>query len=437
MASRWQTGDVVEIRIPHANSGRTVRIGAFIGHGATADVFEATDDAHDPELAHIALKIYKIEPPSDLEDFVEHARTNQLDKIPPLLIDDGNQMTTEYSPVAAPIFVIYGHRTDIVGVAVLRIDSNRFVPLSDFTRTPLVRDLSVTVYAAQRLAKTVKHIHERGYIIGDFSDTNILIDRAGYVSLIDCDPYGTEEPSRSARDATVNWRAPETALALEASQKSDLFILAVHCLKLLLGGASPFDGVDPQNDTNSPQANIDSGRSWLWIEEMRVPGPQFESSRGMKDLPDYLAEAILNLLSQDPQDRRSTAVLLEKSLIRCRQELFNSPCGHTTFRSIGCTTCRSGTVSSVERLVAPPTRKRTPKNVPQAGSQKSGSSSSQTENAGNQSSKPPASTSAPPSLNSEKSPLPRSQRTSAFSIWALLIALLLIIAATVMFMVSK
>lgn len=368
LESRWQTGDTVELRVPKASRGRAVKLGAHLGRGATAEVFEATDDTHHPSLATIALKIYKVEPPTDLEDFVDQARARHLDQIPPLLADDGNQNATEHSPVAAPMFVIYAQGGGIIGVAILRIDSERFIPLSDFTRTPFVQDLSVTAYAALRLVTTVRHIHERGYIIGDFSDTNILIDRDGHVSLIDCDPYGTLDPPRQSREATVNWRAPESATSHEANQKSDLFILAIHCLKLLLRGASPFDGVDPTNDTNSPQGNIDSGRSWLWTEDMRVPSPNYETSRGMRDLPDYLAQEFQKLLARDPEKRPNTTDPLVQALMRSRSELRQAACGHVAFTSTGCVSCRTERVLPSERLVQPPAgietqKRKTPESV--------------------------------------------------------------------------
>lgn len=99
---------------------------------------------------------------------------------------------------------------------------------------------------AANLAGATSALHAAGYVIGDFNESNVLVNDRALVTLIDCDsmqvPSGTTTPylCRVGKDEytppeDVDYGRPRTT-------HSDTFALAVHVFMLLMEGRHPFSG---------------------------------------------------------------------------------------------------------------------------------------------------------------------------------------------------
>ena len=102
---------------------------------------------------------------------------------------------------------------------------------------------------AANLALATAMLHDRGYVIGDFNERNVLVTDEARVTLVDCDSMQVPNRDGAPFLCTVgvpDFTAPELRrVDLATTQRrpsSDAFALAVHLHQLLLHNAHPFDG---------------------------------------------------------------------------------------------------------------------------------------------------------------------------------------------------
>lgn len=339
-------GATLHIREPFASTKRAISVGERVGNrGQTAEVFRAVGS----EFRSIVLKIYHSPPAPDLEEFVFKARQERLDQIP--ILSEGDPGITHHPAVAAPLYLVVDEFDSIVGVAVLAVDTREFRDLHAFFASPFVRNLPTSLAAGARLAHTVQQLHDKGFIVGDLSPSNVLVSRQGYVSLIDADSYGFCDQVGARRPpthVTLGARAPESiGEALNAS--ADRFLVGVHLLTMLMGGRHPFGGVDPLDDVGSTQSNIDRGLSWLFSEQIVLP-PEVRSSAGLNDLPLSLARELAALISHDPALRTPSLEPLLLELRRSEYLLVPRSCGHVAFTALPCPQCKRPDVAPSDRI---------------------------------------------------------------------------------------
>jgi len=105
------------------------------------------------------------------------------------------------------------------------------------------------LHTASNLALATQLLHDKGYVIGDFNERNIIVQPDARVTLVDCDSMQVKVPSGRYFLCTVGrpeFTAPELlGVDLHKTPRqpsSDLFALAVHIHQLLLEGLHPFDG---------------------------------------------------------------------------------------------------------------------------------------------------------------------------------------------------
>lgn len=344
LVSQLRSGDLVSLTNPVSSGSLTVVLGKVINRGRSR-IFEVQEYGSSIVISSIVAKIYDnpgdIRP--DLSQLVVLAAERKLDEITPV-VRDRNQ---NFTPVSTPLYTVCVDQR-VVGVAMTRVPS-RFVELSQLTASDHAADLRIGVMAAFQLARLVEEIHRRGFIVGDFSDNNVMVDEEGHVSLVDVDSYGVQATRILPHGVTQNWRAAE-GRRQPLSQRSDLFTLGIHCSALLFGGVGAFDGVDPAVDTSSPQHNIDANKSWLWDTSIQIPTAARRSA-GLRDLPNDLSTAVRSVLFHDPAERPQDASSLVRALSNSLTMLEKQDCGHIAFTNVGCVQCRATPVLASERVV--------------------------------------------------------------------------------------
>ena len=168
-------------------------------------------------------------------------------------------------------------------------------------------DPGLTCYVAHALAAALdfahtadEHGHAAGIIHRDVSPSNVLLSEAGEVKLADFGvAKATSIPGSIQSDALkgkIPYMAPEYALGLECSARSDLFSLGVLLYECVTG-FRPFDG---EHDLET----LDRARSGIHV-------PLWEA---VPAAPAPLVDAIESLLAPKPEDRPPNALTFMEML---------------------------------------------------------------------------------------------------------------------------
>lgn len=104
---------------------------------------------------------------------------------------------------------------------------------------------------ARNLAAAVRAVHNRGYVIGDLNEMNILVTDTALVTLVDTDSFQVRDvQSHTVHRCPVGrpeFTPPElqgkTFRELDRNPEHDLFGLGVLIFQLLMEGTHPFAGV--------------------------------------------------------------------------------------------------------------------------------------------------------------------------------------------------
>lgn len=103
--------------------------------------------------------------------------------------------------------------------------------------------------AARNLAAVMHALHERGYVIGDVNESNLLVDNQAMVAVVDTDSFqlSTATATFRCRVGKPEYTPPELQREVFAdvdrAPEHDRFGLAVMIFQLLMQGIHPFMGV--------------------------------------------------------------------------------------------------------------------------------------------------------------------------------------------------
>jgi len=142
----------------------------------------------------------------------------------------------------------------VIGFLMQRAQGDRiinfYIPKERRSKNPLFSYLYL-IRTARNLATAVYALHERGYVIGDVNESNILVLPTALVTLIDTDSFQVRDLSRG-----IVYRCPvgkpeftppelqgKIFAHVDRSPEHDLFGLAVLVFQLLMEGTHPFAGI--------------------------------------------------------------------------------------------------------------------------------------------------------------------------------------------------
>jgi TonB family protein len=120
-------------------------------------------------------------------------------------------------------------------------------PVTRRTRAPLFH-YGLLHRAGSNLAAAFAALHERGYVVGDVNESNILVAPDGAITLVDTDGFQVPDPAAGAvyrsRVGRPEFTAPELQGvpfgAVDRTPEHDRFGLAVLLFLLLMEGTHPF-----------------------------------------------------------------------------------------------------------------------------------------------------------------------------------------------------
>ena len=212
------------------DDGRPLTLGPLLGAGGEASVYAL---AGDPRLA---AKIYtRLEP----------ARAAKLRQMIARRPSGPN--------LAWPEALIRDQVGNVAGFLMPRIDLGKAKPLLMLINPADRREnvpgwtWSSPPLTARNLAAAVEAVHAAGYVIGDLNESNILVDSATRVTLVDCDLMQVRAPDGTVfrcRVGKAEFTPPELQGApfasVDRTTAHDGFALSVVVFSLLMEGVHPF-----------------------------------------------------------------------------------------------------------------------------------------------------------------------------------------------------
>jgi hypothetical protein len=130
---------------------------------------------------------------------------------------------------------------------------------------------------ARNLAAAVRAIHQRGYVIGDLNESNVLVSNTALVTLVDTDSFQVRGPTQVHRCPVgkPEYTPPELQgvrfSEIDRAPEHDAFALAVLIFQLLMQGIHPFAGrFTGQGDPASLAERIAAGH-WPYAQARQVP----------------------------------------------------------------------------------------------------------------------------------------------------------------------
>jgi hypothetical protein len=223
------------------NSLITFSAQSLLGTGGEAQIHAL------PQDRHLVAKIYH-------EPKEEYARKLALMLAhPPFNADDDSTRAAIVWPLELlrkPDF-----SKQVAGFLMPRLHAMR--PLMDFYN-PRARRLAAPLFTYQYLHRTARNLaaaasrlHERGYVIGDVNESNVLVSETALVTLVDTDSFQVRDPQTDAvfrcPVGKPEFTPPElvhTRFAdLDRTVEHDRFGLAVLLFQILMEGTHPFSSV--------------------------------------------------------------------------------------------------------------------------------------------------------------------------------------------------
>ncbi|MEJ2733602.1 MAG: protein kinase [Anaerolineae bacterium] len=174
--------------------------------------------------------------------------------------------------------------------------------------------LEETIAIARQICAALEHAHSHGIVHRDIKPENVLVAPGGLVKLVD---FGLARTAASRLTGegtvlgTVFYLAPEQILGQEVDARADLYALGV-LLYELAAGRLPFTGDDA-----------------LAVIAQHLHAPVVPPSTYQAEIPAWLDDLVVRLMSKPPQERPASAAdvlrTLEPSLPPAAMPLYTSP----------------------------------------------------------------------------------------------------------------
>jgi serine/threonine protein kinase len=224
-----------------------------------------------------------------------------------------------------------------LGYVMPRVD--RVQPLIDFynpgsrlQRCPLFH-YGYLLRTARNLAAAVRAIHERGYVIGDLNESNILVNNMALVTLVDTDSFQVPGPRQVHRCPVgkPEYTPPELQGArfadFDRGPEHDAFALAILVFQLLMQGIHPFAGrYTGSGDPPGLSERIAAGH-WPYARGRRVPFAPNPHAPPFDTLPPRIQE-LMRRCFEDGHARsalRPDAAAWHQALLESEKELARCP----------------------------------------------------------------------------------------------------------------
>lgn len=169
------------------------------------------------------------------------------------------------------------------------------------------RSIDDVVQAALQLLGALDHLHRSGIVHGDLKPSNVMVDAAGVVKLIDLGVAGAIGERVEGFRGTLGYAAPDLLSGRPMAASTDLYGLGA-LLYTTLTGRTPFVAADP------------AALTYLPLVSLPPPPASFRP-----ELPAPLNQLVLALLVRDPDRRPANVARVREAFEKCRGALPGAP----------------------------------------------------------------------------------------------------------------
>lgn len=133
------------------------------------------------------------------------------------------------------------------------------------------------IRTAHNLAAALRAVHERGYVVGDLNESNVLVTNQALVALVDTDSFQVHTPNRLFRCQVgkPEYTPPELQNArfteIDRLPEHDAFGLAVLIFQFLMQGTHPFAGMQVGEGEAGPIPRRIAAGHWPYAQGWEVP----------------------------------------------------------------------------------------------------------------------------------------------------------------------
>ncbi len=123
---------------------------------------------------------------------------------------------------------------EVGGLPFVVLEHVRGAPLSALVRADAF-DAAEVALVARDLARTIGALHDRGWVHGDITPSNVIIDETGELTLIDLGLARRIGEARETPAGKPGYASPEAALGRDAAQSDDIYGWGVVVAECMLG----------------------------------------------------------------------------------------------------------------------------------------------------------------------------------------------------------
>lgn len=219
--------------------GRSLGLATPLDRGGEAEIFQL------PGSPFRVAKVYHL----------QHRTAERRRKLELMIADppDDPERAQGHASIAWPTGLVVDERGGFLGFLMPGIDTattRKLVDVYNVSSYPKGLTWADLLLVARNLAVALAALHQKGYVVGDLNESNILVARNDLITFVDCD-------SMQVRDAATaqvfrctvgkgEYSPPElqgaSFGAVDRTPESDAFALAVMISQLLLLGRHPFAG---------------------------------------------------------------------------------------------------------------------------------------------------------------------------------------------------
>ncbi|GIW78207.1 MAG: hypothetical protein KatS3mg105_0014 [Gemmatales bacterium] len=289
-----------------------------LGTGGEAEIYAVANEER------LAAKIY------------HRPNADRADKLAAMLADppDDPMAAAGHVSIAWPTARLLSVETsEVIGYLMPRIDEARLIhelynPRSRQRICPLFH-YGYLLRTARNLAAAVRALHERGYVIGDLNESNVLVTTQALVTLVDTDSFQVRRNGRVHRCPVgkAEYTPPELQGArfadVDRGPEHDVFALAVLIFQLLMQGTHPFAGVFSGHGEPAPIGRRIQAGHWPFSHKKKSPYHPNPHAPAWGVLPVAVQELMWACFEEGHVDpsRRPSAVAWQRALQESEQSL--------------------------------------------------------------------------------------------------------------------
>jgi DNA-binding helix-hairpin-helix protein with protein kinase domain len=186
---------------------------------------------------------------------------------------------------------------------------------------------------ARNLAIAVRALHERGYVIGDLNESNVLVNNKALVTIVDTDSFQVSATDQVYRCPVgkLEYTPPELQGArfaeVDRRPEHDCFALAVLIFQLLMQGVHPFTGIYTGQGEPAVLAERIQAGHWPYAQQRGVPYKPSPLAPVLDTLPPPLPQLMYRCFEDGHHNPavRPDASTWQKALQKAEKELVACP----------------------------------------------------------------------------------------------------------------